>query len=224
MAKPRPRGLPSSFQIGVSAATLSAPVELGEYLDDVPLLRPERRPPVQPAAEPAQAPLPTPAIAPVPHVPPVEARGQEQFPDRPPLMSVEPRQPAPSRALVAPSGSPRRAPVEPPLAPQYVEESFAPATAKPSPPRKQVNMNPETLRMVDELLHHIQSYSGQKDAKASEMFHGLVSALYDSRAYLNFSDVPPRGQWGSPTARAFPIALKKVFRDAIAEWCARNRR
>jgi hypothetical protein len=116
--------------------------------------------------------------------------------------------------------------VPPPLhVAEYVEESVTPASPlKPSPPRKQVNMNPETLRMVDELLHHIQSYSGQKDAKASEMFHGLVSALYDSRAYLNFSDVPPRGQWGSPTARAFPVALKKVFREAIAEWCARNRR
>jgi hypothetical protein len=62
------------------------------------------------------------------------------------------------------------------------------------PPRKQVNMNPETLRMVDELLTQIQTYSGQKDAKASEMFHALVSALYESRKLLDLSNFQPRGR------------------------------
>jgi hypothetical protein len=84
------------------------------------------------------------------------------------------------------------------------------------PPRKQLNMNPETLRMVDELLVQIQTYTRQKDTKASEMFHALVSALYEARDSLDFSDVRPRGKWGSPTARAFPVSLKNAFRSAIA--------
>jgi hypothetical protein len=91
------------------------------------------------------------------------------------------------------------------------------------PPRKQVNMNPETLRMVDELLEYIQTYSGQKDTKASEIFHALIAALYEARELLDFSNVPPRGRWGSPTARAFPVALKNAFGAAIAAWQRRNR-
>ena len=87
--------------------------------------------------------------------------------------------------------------------------------------RKQLNLNPETLRMVDELLHHIQTQSVQKDAKASEMFHALVAALYDSREFLTLADVPPRGRWGTPTAFAFPVALKNAFQSAIAQWAAR---
>lgn len=88
--------------------------------------------------------------------------------------------------------------------------------------RKQLNMNPETLRMVEELLDYIQRYSGQKDAKASEMFHALVSALYEARELVDLQAIPPRGRWGTPTARAFPIALKNSFQKAIAEWF-RNR-
>lgn len=65
------------------------------------------------------------------------------------------------------------------------------------PPRKQVNKNPETLRMVDELLPQIQTYSGEKDAKASEMFHGVVSALCASREFLDLSNIQPRGRPGA---------------------------
>jgi hypothetical protein len=88
--------------------------------------------------------------------------------------------------------------------------------------RKQLNMNPETLRMVEELLDTIQAYSVQKDAKASEMFHALVAALYEARDLLSLADVPPRGRWGTPTAHAFPVALKNAFQAAIAEWFRRH--
>lgn len=88
--------------------------------------------------------------------------------------------------------------------------------------RKQLNANPETIRMIEDLLKHIQTYSVQKDAKASEMFHGLVAALYEARELLDFVHVQPRGRWGSPTARAFPIALKNAFQRAIAEWYLKN--
>jgi hypothetical protein len=113
----------------------------------------------------------------------------------------------------------------PPPAPAEIEPDTEPAPARNRkiPPRKQVNMNPETLRMVDELLQRIQTYSVQKDAKASEMFHALVSVLYESRELLDLTDVQPRGKWGSPTARAFPVSLKNAFRGAISEWHRRNR-
>ena len=83
-------------------------------------------------------------------------------------------------------------------------------------PRKQVNMTPETLRMVDEVLNYVQTYSVQKDTKASELFHALVLALYEARDYLDLSRVQPRGRWGTPTAAAFPIAIKNAIQTAIA--------
>jgi hypothetical protein len=85
-----------------------------------------------------------------------------------------------------------------------------------SVPRKQVNMTPETLRMVDEILNYVQTYSVQKDTKASELFHALVLALYEARDYLDLSRIQPRGRWGTPTAGAFPIAIKNSIQAAIA--------
>ena len=90
-------------------------------------------------------------------------------------------------------------------------------------PRKQVNMTPETLRMVDEILNYVRTYSIQKDTKASELFHALVLALYESRDYLDFSRVQPRGRWGTPTAAAFPIAIKNAIQAAIADWHYSNK-
>jgi hypothetical protein len=79
-------------------------------------------------------------------------------------------------------------------------------------------MTPETIKMVDELLDYVRTYSIQKDVKASELFHGLVLALYEARERLDLSRVQPRGRWGTPTAAALPIALKNTFQAAIAEW------
>jgi hypothetical protein len=83
--------------------------------------------------------------------------------------------------------------------------------------RKQVNMNPETLQMVDELLEYVRTYSPQRDVRASELFHALVLSIYESRAELDVSEIPPRGRWGTPTAQAFPVGLKNAFRKAIVE-------
>ena len=92
------------------------------------------------------------------------------------------------------------------------------------PSRKQVNMVPETVRMIEELIDHVQEFSGQKDAKGSEVFHGLVLALYEARENIDLSEVPGRGRWGTPTAKAFPIALKNAFQEAIATTFKKNRR
>lgn len=124
----------------------------------------------------------------------------------------------------------RSAPLTPPTtgSPQPVLRPQPRPTPRPSHlsttvPRKQVNMTPETLRMVEALLSYVQTYSVQKDAKASELFHGLVLALYEAREHLDFSNVQPRGRWGTPTAAAFPTALKNAFQAAIADWHNLNR-
>lgn len=189
------RGLPSSFQLEVPRESLMRPVQLGEYLDDD----------IGPAPVPRERPA-SPAVTSAP---------ERSMPTR--VAAVPARKVLPMRGEGTPS----------PLAQaEALEETEEPVTiSRPpgkNPPRKQVNMNPETLRMVDDLLDQIQDYSGQKDAKVSEMFHALVSALYEARELLDFSEVQSRGKWGSPTARAFPVSLKNAFRRAIAEWESRN--
>ena len=78
--------------------------------------------------------------------------------------------------------------------------------------------------MIDELIDHVQTYSVQKDAKASEVFHALVLALYEAIEFLELSDVPARGRWGTPTAKSFPISLKNAFQEAIATAYKKHRR
>ena len=117
----------------------------------------------------------------------------------------------------------------PGVAPQQTRQHPArlpvakPAKLPTTVPRKQVNMAPDTLRMVDDLLDYIRTYSVQKDPKASELFHGLVLALYEAREYLDLSNIQPRGRWGTPTAASFPIAIKNAIQAAIAEWHRVNR-
>ncbi len=77
-------------------------------------------------------------------------------------------------------------------------------------------MAPETLRMLDELLTHIRTYSAERDVRASELVHALVLAVHEVRPYLDMTDVPPRGKWGSATAAGLPVALKEAFQKAVA--------
>lgn len=85
------------------------------------------------------------------------------------------------------------------------------------PPRKQVNMKPETLRKAEELLRLVQEQGPQRDAAASEMFDAVVAALYEAKDGIDLSDLPKRGRWGTPTAAAFVTALSKTFALAIYE-------
>jgi hypothetical protein len=39
----------------------------------------------------------------------------------------------------------------------------------------------------------------------------MIDVLYRSRDQFAFHDVPRRGKWGTPTARAFPTALGNAF-------------
>lgn len=126
-------------------------------------------------------------------------------------------------------------PAEPskePVAKQSEPDESAPGKAQPKsrrkkpriPQRKQINTTPEALRMIEELIDHVQQFSVQKDAKASEVFHALVLSLYEAREHIDLSEVPPRGRWGSPTAKSFPISLKNAFQEAIATAWKKNRR
>ena len=85
------------------------------------------------------------------------------------------------------------------------------------PPRKQINMTPETLRKVEELLDIVRERGPQRNAASSEMFDALISTLHEARDSIDLSGVPSRGRWGTATAAAFITALSLAFAVAIAE-------
>lgn len=87
----------------------------------------------------------------------------------------------------------------------------------PKPPRMELSLNHETKRMVQELLDYVQQMGPQPPAKASEMFQGIISVLHRAKGMLDLTAIPRRGQWGSPTAKAFPVALGQAFAKAITE-------
>ena len=91
-------------------------------------------------------------------------------------------------------------------------------------PRREISMTPETLRMSDELLEMIRTATGQRDAKANELFHAAILLLYEVRGELDLHRVPKRGKWGTPTARAFPVALKSAFLEAVIERARKDQR
>lgn len=161
------------------------PVALGDYLDE-------------PAPKPAAAPPPPP-------------------PPPPPVVEPPPVPVVVQAVAVAPAPEP----VPPPAAtPVYYQPPPpppppAPRTNAAAPPRRQFNMSPETLRMLDDLVNHIRMHSAERDVRASEVVHALVLAAHEVQPYLDLTKVPARGKWGSATAAALPVALKDVFQEAI---------
>lgn len=193
------RGLPPSFKLDIPDQ--DGPVKLGDYLDEVdtaPVPRPAVPRPIQ---QHSPAPEPSPV-----------AENVVEFP-RPNVAAEEARR-VPERA-------------EAPPAPQESEPA-APRRRRrripKAPPRKQINTTPETQRMIDEIIDYVQTYSVQRDAKASEIFHALVLTLHESLEEMDLSNVPARGRWGTPTAQAFPISLKSTFKAAIAKSQKKNPR
>lgn len=196
------RGLPDTFKLNVSAAVMGAkPVELGDYLDEDP------PPPPAPKPQPANIPVePAPVLRPAPQEEPAV-----EEPAAPPPEEKRVEKPAPR--LVTPPAQRAPAPI-----PTRAQAPTSPARLRTTVPRKQVNMNPETLSMVDQLMDYVQTYSVEKNLKASELFNALVLSLYEAREHIDLSRVQPRGRWGTPTAAALPIALKNAFQRAIRKY------
>lgn len=83
------------------------------------------------------------------------------------------------------------------------------------PPRAQVNLMVDAQAMFQELMEHFSRYGSQKDIASSELFEALIGALFDAKSELDLGTIPPRGQWGTPNARAFRTHLKRAVIDAI---------
>lgn len=186
MAKPK-GGLPDDFDIGVTGADLRGPATLPGYLDDAPLLPPRHTP--RPVAPPVQT------VSPAPD--PVR-----------PLQTVVTNDDGPNA---------RQPEIRPPATPAA---PIASGRVPPAPPpeirrRLQVNLDPDSDRMVNELLDLLSGQSAEHRIKVSELFQALLVNLYHARGEIVLGSLPPRGRWGSVTARAFPMALAESVRAAI---------
>ena len=186
MAKNKP-GLPEGFELD-----LDGPVQLGDYLDEDYSENTAR---VVAAKRARAESTPQPIAAPEPMVPPP-----------PKAQVVVPRPPSPPQPRndsVLDLGEARR-------------RSLGRASVIRRPERVQLNMRPETVKMFNEIVEFVQRYSLQNDAKASEIFDAVINVLHESKEELSFGDVPRRGKWGTPTAKAFPTSLGNAFARAIA--------
>ncbi|GIW88224.1 MAG: hypothetical protein KatS3mg108_2548 [Isosphaeraceae bacterium] len=220
MAKFRP-GIPDNFSLNVEPVR-----DLGDYLDE-PSPAPQRKPRQQNVGEGE-------GTAPVVDIPATVAPVAEQ--PRVPQAVFQAGGPAPvlERAMApqpTPPQSPRTtAPVEPqPIVlreDRVIEQTAAALTVRepvvnedqlprPKGPRREISMTPETLRMSDELLDVIRGGSGQRDTKASELFHALVLLVHEAMDGIDTHAIPRRGRWGTPTARAYPLELKNAFLRAL---------
>jgi len=193
-------GIPDNFSFDV------APVnDLGDYLDEPrPAPPPVRRAPVS-------APAPEPRATPT-----VPARIAVAVPDAMPVVKT------PEQSLPLNTDTPRPL-VQPPVVSRPVQADAPPGKPRAprhTGPRREINMTPDTLRMSDELLELIQSGSGQRDTKSSELFHALVLLVFEVKDELDLHVIPKRGRWGSPTARAYPLELKNAFRQALRKGTA----
>ncbi len=193
MAKNKP-GMPENFTINVSN-----PAELGDYLDEdlssnvarALIRKTEIAPPSQNA-----------------HTNVVEHPTSARV-IQPPLPEAPPRKISSPESYAAPREE----------KPSFVESKPRPVSkTKPfkRPGRMQFNLRPETEAMFEELVEFAQRYSTQMDVTASEIFEGLVNILHQAKDEMSFEEVPRRGKWGTPTAKAFPVALGNAFAKAIA--------
>jgi len=85
------------------------------------------------------------------------------------------------------------------------------------PPRKELSLDAETERKATEVVGDIQEQGPQSDATSSEFVRAIVQLAYDARHKADYSRLNRRGQWGSPTAKAFVADLKEALLKAIGQ-------
>ena len=192
MAKPK-RGLPDSFSLNVSQ---DEPAGWGDYVEEEMTPRRREAPPAEPTnvvAMPAPAERQAePPAATAPSVAPPELRGTERL-----------RQELPEEPFAS-SRQRRREPVPKPV--RQLQR----------PPRVQLNITPETQRMLETLLDDVQTYSAEKKTGMADIYEALILAVYEAREECDFTRIRPRGRWGTPTAAAFRVELKNALQRGIA--------
>lgn len=192
MAKEK-RGLPQGFGLNVAKPT-EEPVRWGDYVDEEMAPRVARE-----AAPDAQKVVPM--VQPAERAP---ARVEDDEDDDTPA-------PPSARQLADEDARSERLQ-------RFRRREPAPKPVKQvqRPLRVQLNMTPDTQRMLELLLDDVRTYSSEKHATAADICEALVLAAYEAREEHDFSRIRPRGRWGTPTAAAFRVALKTAFQRGTA--------
>ena len=188
MAKPK-RGLPDSFSLNVSQ---DEPAGWGDYVEEEMTPRRRETPPEPTNVVAMPDPAERQAEPPAARVAPPEPRGMERL-----------REELPEEPFAA-SRQRRREPVPKPV--RQLQR----------PPRVQLNITPETQRMLETLLDDVQTYSAEKKTGMADIYEALILAVYEAREECDFSRIRPRGRWGTPTAAAFRVELKNALQRGIA--------
>ncbi len=215
MGKFRP-GIPQGFDLNVPP--VKPVTDLGDYLDEpgvspVRIAKPPEPAPVVPART-ESVDEPTPVVV------------ERVVIAEPPVTLASPPRPEAEASVARPASPPAPIPLTVPEPARHSDPGSEDYSKLPKgkAPRREISMTPETLRMSDELLEMIRSATGQRDAKANELFHAAILLLYEVRGELDLHQVPKRGKWGTPTARAFPVALKSAFLEAVIERARKDQR
>ncbi len=196
-------GLPPSFDLDVKSPSAGR-VDWGDYLEEeqtsVNVVRmPSRERPKPPARR-----QPSPPAEPVREQPqqPAELASRE---------STEPTTAEPENRVVRTQTRERSTKALP------TGRVRAGQPAPPRPKRKQVNMNPETLTVFEDLVDYVRERCGQRDIFASDIMDALVLAASNARKQLDLGALQPRGRWGTESAAAFRATLREAVERAIVK-------
>lgn len=185
MSSRAPTGLPSDYKLDLPPG-LDGPADIPDYLDQE--LRVSRN-----KQEVRQAPEPPPAQA------------QPQHPRKPPS---NPKPQYKKETLAKGKAAEPKVEREPAL-------EKAKSNRPDRPPRKEIGLDAETLRKVGELVEAVRESSVESDARASEVVRAIVLLVHEASHRVDYSRVDRRGQWGSPTARAFIAELREAYLRAV---------
>ena len=54
--------------------------------------------------------------------------------------------------------------------------------------RYQLNLNPKSKKMFEELVEHVQTYSPEPDTRTSEIFQGIIGLLHGAIDELDLAN------------------------------------
>ena len=186
------RGLPEDHAFEASAEGVTDVANLGDFLDEF-----------EPAARPRQAPAPTPTLKVT-----EGNRGGGGGAAPPPVRP----QPAPA---VAPTSERTRQPAAK-QPPKKAEPTVVLAPRK-RPPRKEIGLDAETLKMLGELHRDGMSQSSEESLTRSEVARAAMRAVHEARKHIDYSSCGRRGKWGTTTARALLDDLTESYIRAIGQ-------
>ena len=104
--------------------------------------------------------------------------------------------------------------IQKPAAPLHVVEAKVQKKTVEKVRRMQINVTPDVERKAEELVEILSRQSPDNRVTVSELMQALVLNLYDAKDSIN-GRLPPRGRWGSPTAKSFASELSKTLREAL---------